>query len=35
IIAYIKGGNFALDLQVKDLLEEEPAQKTKHNIFLK
>ncbi|EAJ7725624.1 c-type cytochrome [Campylobacter jejuni] len=35
IIAYIKGGNFALDLQVKDLLEEEPVQKTKHNIFLK
>ncbi|EML8145896.1 c-type cytochrome [Campylobacter jejuni] len=35
IIAYIKGGNFALDLQAKDLLEEEPAQKTKHNIFLK
>ncbi|EAI3387812.1 TPA: c-type cytochrome [Campylobacter coli] len=35
IIAYIKGGNFAVDLQVKDLLEEEPAQKTKHNTFLK
>ncbi|EAL5561796.1 c-type cytochrome [Campylobacter coli] len=35
IIAYIKGGNFAVDLQVKDLLEEEPPQKTKHNTFLK
>ncbi|XGQ70417.1 cytochrome c [Campylobacter hepaticus] len=35
IIAYIKGENFALDLQVQDLLEEEPAQKTKHNTFLK
>ncbi|EAJ8561604.1 c-type cytochrome [Campylobacter coli] len=35
IIAYIKGGSFAVDLQVKDLLEEEPPQKTKHNTFLK
>ncbi|EKS3204395.1 c-type cytochrome [Campylobacter coli] len=35
IIAYIKGENFAVDLQVKDLLEEEPPQKTKHNTFLK
>ncbi|HEB7578508.1 c-type cytochrome [Campylobacter coli] len=35
IIAYIKGGNFAVDLQVKGLLEEEPPQKTKHNTFLK
>ncbi|MBM0637226.1 cytochrome c [Campylobacter sp. VicNov18] len=35
IIAYIKGGNFALDLQVQELLEEEPKQKTKHNTFLK
>lgn len=35
IIAYIKGGNFAVELQVKDLLEEEPPQKTKHNTFLK
>lgn len=35
IIAYIKGENFALDLQTKDLLESEPAQKTEHNIFLK
>ncbi|EAH6518292.1 cytochrome C [Campylobacter coli] len=35
IIAYIKGGNFAVDLQVKDLLEEEPPQKTKYNTFLK
>ncbi|TKX29897.1 c-type cytochrome [Campylobacter estrildidarum] len=35
IIAYIKGDNFAVELQVKDLTEEEPAQKTKHNIFLK
>lgn len=35
IIAYIKGGNFAVGLQVKDLLEEEPPQKTKHNTFLK
>lgn len=35
IIAYIKGDNFALDLQVKDLIEKEPSQKTKHNIFLK
>ena len=35
IIAYIKGANFAVDLQIKDLKEEEPAQKTKHNTFLK
>ncbi|TKX33164.1 c-type cytochrome [Campylobacter aviculae] len=35
IIAYIKGDDFAIELQVKDLIEEEPEQKTKHNIFLK
>ncbi|MBZ7936412.1 c-type cytochrome [Campylobacter sp. B0100352/1] len=35
IIAYVKGDNFALDLQVKDLIEEEPPKKTEHNIFLK
>ncbi|MBZ7930794.1 MULTISPECIES: c-type cytochrome [Campylobacter] len=35
IIAYIKGGDFALDLQVKDLIEKEPPKKTEHNIFLK
>ncbi len=35
IIAYIKGENFALDLQVRDLLEEEPAQKTKYGTFVR
>ncbi|MBS4234963.1 cytochrome c [Campylobacter vulpis] len=35
IIAYIKGEDFAVELQVKDLLEEEPPQKTKHGIFIK
>ncbi|MBS4275047.1 c-type cytochrome [Campylobacter vulpis] len=35
IIAYIKGEDFAMELQVKDLLEEEPPQKTKHGIFIK
>lgn len=35
IIAYVKGGDFAVELQVKDLLEEEPPQKTKHGTFIK
>ena len=35
IIAYVKGENFAVELQVEDLLEEEPPQKTKHGIFIK
>lgn len=35
LIAYIKGVNFAIDLQVKDLIEEEPAKKTKHGTFIK
>ncbi|HEC1774694.1 TPA: c-type cytochrome [Campylobacter lari] len=35
IIAYLKGQNFSIELNQKDLLEEEPAPKTKHNTFLK
>lgn len=35
IIAYLKGENFAIELNQKDLLEEEPKQKTKHGTFLK
>ena len=35
IIAYVKGENFAVELQVEDLLEEEPPQKTKHGTFIK
>lgn len=35
IIAYIKGGNFATDIQAQDLLEEEPPKKTKNGTFLK
>ena len=35
LIAYIKGVNFASDLQVRDLREEEPPKKTKHGTFIK
>lgn len=35
LIAYIKGKDFAVDLQVKDLLEEEPPKKTKYGTFIK
>ncbi|AJC86554.1 c-type cytochrome [Campylobacter sp. RM16704] len=35
IIAYLKGQNFSIELNQQDLLEEEPKQKTKNNIFLK
>ncbi|EPE3794535.1 c-type cytochrome [Campylobacter lari] len=35
IIAYLKGQNFSIELNQKDLLEEEPTPKTKNNIFLK
>ncbi|QOR00762.1 c-type cytochrome [Campylobacter sp. 2014D-0216] len=35
IIAYLKGQNFSIELNQKELLEEEPAPKTKNNIFLK
>lgn len=35
IIAYLKGGDFAFKLQEKELLEEEPAKKTKHGTFIK
>ncbi|WP_412175253.1 c-type cytochrome [Campylobacter sp. IFREMER_LSEM_CL2090] len=35
IIAYLKGQNFSIELNQKDLLEEEPTPKTKHNTFLK
>ncbi|MCW1360619.1 c-type cytochrome [Campylobacter sp. US33a] len=35
IIAYLKGGNFAIEMQAKDLLEEEPEKKTKHGTFIK
>ncbi|TXE81941.1 c-type cytochrome [Campylobacter peloridis] len=35
IIAYLKGQNFSIELNQKDLLEEEPAPKTKYNTFLK
>ncbi len=35
IIAYLKGENFAANLEVKDFLEQEPPKKTKHGTFLR
>lgn len=35
LIAYLKGKNFAIELQAKDLLEKEPSQKTQHGTFIK
>ncbi|KAA6225391.1 c-type cytochrome [Campylobacter sp. LR291e] len=35
LIAYIKGENFVIELQIQDLIEQEPPKKTKHGTFIK